>query len=97
MKSNLQNKGDFIFIDGDHEATMRRNHFPRMTCLGNYKLDRPSFICRSVCVYRSKCVAVASIKRAGVEELPEYITHRDSEVRELAKQRLEELESVTNN
>lgn len=96
MKSNPQDKIDFIFIDGDHEATMRKNHYPRMTCLGDYKLDHPSFICRTVCVYRSKCVTVASIKKAGVKELPEYITHRDSEVRKLAKQRLEELESVNN-
>jgi len=94
MKSSPRDKIDFLFIDGDHRTTIRDQHFPRMTCLGDYKLNRPPFVCRTICVYRSTCRGVSSVKKATIGELPEYITHRDPEVREAAKQKLEELKEV---
>lgn len=92
----LQPQDNYLFIDGDHSATMRENHYTSFTCVGDYNSKSYPYICRTLCNFYLKCRAVTFIRKGAIEELPQFLTHKDPEVRKLAKRRLEELKSVTN-
>lgn len=84
---------DLIFIDADHTHSSLAQDKARMPCFGDY-LAR-NYACEVACVVGGPCKATKIVGEiTTIEELPQFLTHRDPDVRHLAKQKLEELSHV---
>lgn len=77
-----------VDIDNKHKCFVQER--ASMPCFGTY--DGTNFACLMVCSIHKMCGIVKLLDGVTItEELPQYLTHRNPNIRYLARQKLEEL------